>query len=83
MMHSNIEEVHKHIPKHMLPKEYGGDNGTIQDLIDHWVQKVISYRDFLLEDDTFGTDESKRVTVHKYAESLFGVEGSFRKLNVD
>lgn len=80
---SNMEAVHKYIPKHLLPVEYGGENGTIQDLVEYWEKKVLSYRDFLLEEATFGTDESKRLTVHKHAESLFGVEGSFRKLNVD
>lgn len=79
----NMEAMHKHIPKNLLPVEYGGENGTIQDLIEYWEKKVLSYRDFLIEDDSFGTDESKRVAVHKHAESLFGVEGSFRKLNVD
>lgn len=79
----NMDAVHKHIPKHLLPKEYGGENGTIQDLIDYWEKKVVSYREFLLEDEAYGTDESKRLTVHKHADSLFGVEGSFRKLDVD
>lgn len=78
-----MEAMHKHIPKNLLPVEYGGENGTIQDLIEYWEKKILSYRDFLLEDDTFGTDESKRVAVNKHADSLFGVEGSFRKLNVD
>lgn len=78
-----MDAVHKYIPKDMLPKEYGGENGTIQDLIGYWEKKILSYREFILEDATFGTDESKRRTAHKHAESLFGVEGSFRKLNVD
>lgn len=78
-----MDLVHKYIPKNLLPAEYGGDNGTIQDIIDYWEKKVLEYRDFLIEDGTFGTDEAKRVGKHKHAESLFGVEGSFRKLNVD
>lgn len=79
----NMEAVHKHIPKHLLPVEYGGENGTTQDLINYWEKKIISYRDFLLEEANFGTDESKRIGPNKHSESLFGVEGSFRKLNVD
>ena len=78
-----MDAVHKYVPKDMLPKEYGGENGTIQDLISHWEKKVLDYRDFILEDATYGTDESRRQAPLKHKEALFGVEGSFRKLNVD
>lgn len=63
--------------------EYGGKNGTIDDLIQYWEKKIIEYKDFLIEDSKLGTDESKRRTPLKHADALFGVEGSFRKLDVD
>lgn len=67
----------------MLPVEYGGENGTIDDVIKYWEQKVIENRDYLMQEATFGTDESRRQAPLKHKDALFGVEGSFRKLDVD
>lgn len=78
-----MDAVHKHIPKHMLPVEYGGENGTTQDLIEYWEKRIMENREFLMQEAALGTDESKRMAPNKHAESLFGAEGSFRKLNVD
>lgn len=30
--HSNVDSLYKHVPKAMLPKEYGGDAGNIADI---------------------------------------------------
>lgn len=79
-----MEALYQHIPKQMLPTEYGGEAGPIQDIIDTWEKKIISYRDYFLEEEkNYGTDEKKRVGRPKNAESLFGTDGSFRKLDVD
>lgn len=68
----------------MLPAEYGGDAGTLQDIIDNWEKKINDYRDFFLEDEkNFGTDERKRPGKPRTAKNLFGIVGSFRKLEVD
>lgn len=80
---SNFEEVLKHIPKELLPKEYGGDDGTIQELVDHWEHQFMLHRDYLIEGEQFGTVEAKRVGQPRNAENLFGVQGSFRRLDVD
>jgi len=66
-----------------LPSEYGGDGGPIQNIIDHWEKKMIEYRDYFIEEDSFGTEEKKRPGRPKNSEALFGAEGSFRQLNVD
>lgn len=80
---SDLESLYKHVPRRLLPQEYGGDAGPIQNIIDYWEQKIIAYRDYFLEEDQYGTDEKKRPGRPKNAETLFGVEGSFRKLEVD
>ncbi|XP_058464609.1 retinol-binding protein pinta-like [Malaya genurostris] len=80
---SNMEALYKYIPKRLLPEEYGGEAGPIQAIVDTWVKKVESYRDYFKEEEQFGTDEKKRVGKPKNAESLFGFEGSFRQLEVD
>ncbi|XP_004929250.1 alpha-tocopherol transfer protein-like isoform X2 [Bombyx mori] len=79
----NYEEMYKYIPKDILPVEYGGSGGSIEEIIDYWRKKVKEYSDWLEEDDQYGTDESKRPGKPKTAEDMFGVEGSFRQLEFD
>ncbi|XP_058830845.1 retinol-binding protein pinta-like [Topomyia yanbarensis] len=79
----DLDSLYRHVPKRLLPLEYGGDAGPIQDIIDQSVEKMLSYRDYFLQEDQYGTDESKRPGRPRSAESLFGVEGSFRRLEVD
>lgn len=31
-IHENLESLHKHIPKRFLPKEYGGDGKTREEM---------------------------------------------------
>lgn len=49
----------------------------------HWKQKVEENRLFLMEQEKYRSDETKRPGKPKTADELFGIEGSFRKLNVD
>uniref|UniRef100_A0A336M9G9 CSON013966 protein n=1 Tax=Culicoides sonorensis TaxID=179676 RepID=A0A336M9G9_CULSO len=79
----NMEELHKNIPKRLLPTEYGGDAGTIAEITEYWVQKVLEHADYFKEESNYGTDEKKRPGRPKTAENLFGLEGSFRQLSFD
>ncbi|KRT78511.1 CRAL-TRIO domain containing protein [Oryctes borbonicus] len=80
---SDLSSLQKHIPKAILPAEYGGDAGPIQDMIDFWKAKIESYAGWFKEDYQYKTDESLRPGKPKTSSELFGIEGSFRKLNVD
>ncbi|KPJ11745.1 Alpha-tocopherol transfer protein-like [Papilio machaon] len=79
----DYEALYKEIPKRLLPKEYGGEEGELQELTDYWVKKVESYRDWFVNEDKARSDESKRPGKPKTTSTLFGVEGSFRQLEVD
>lgn len=83
IVHSDVESLYTQIPKKLLPVEYGGENGTLDDLVKYWENKIAEYRDYLIEEAKYGTDESKRQAPLKQHDALFGVEGSFRKLDVD
>lgn len=60
----------------MLPAEYGGKAGPIQDLIDEWEKKLVDNKDYFMDMEKLGADESRRQVVEE-------VVGSFRKLDVD
>ncbi|XP_017774660.1 PREDICTED: alpha-tocopherol transfer protein-like [Nicrophorus vespilloides] len=79
----NLEELYKTVPKEILPKEYGGDGPTLQELTDYWKTKVESYKNWFKEDAKYKSDESKRPGKPKTSADYFGMEGSFRKLNID
>nr|XP_045595419.1 retinol-binding protein pinta-like isoform X1 [Procambarus clarkii] len=83
-LHGNdLESLHRQVPKEVLPVEYGGTNGTVEEITKYWLERVDARRDWLLEDEKYGVDESKRPGKAKTSADLFGIEGSFRKLTVD
>ncbi|XP_072936587.1 uncharacterized protein [Epargyreus clarus] len=79
----NYKALYKEIPKRILPKEYGGEDGSVEELTDFWKTKVESYREWFLKEEKACSDETKRPGKPKTTSVLFGVEGSFRKLEVD
>ena len=78
-----MESFLEMIPKDVLTEEYGGTDGKTQDILNEWENKLIAHRDFFMEEEKYGTDESKRPGKPMNSDSLFGIEGSFRKLEVD
>ena len=52
-------------------------------MIETAVQKFNEYRDYYIEDLKYGTDEKLRPGKPFDYDAIFGIEGSFRKLNVD
>ncbi|XP_046638357.1 retinol-binding protein pinta-like isoform X2 [Daphnia pulicaria] len=79
----DMESLYKEISKDVLPKDYGGENSSIAELTDYWKKKCEDNRDFLIAQSKMKSDESKRPGRPKTSDELFGIEGSFRKLNVD
>ncbi|XP_028147573.1 alpha-tocopherol transfer protein-like isoform X1 [Diabrotica virgifera virgifera] len=43
--HKSIEDLHKFIPKEILPKEYGGSQKSLSELNDGWLKKLRQYKD--------------------------------------
>ncbi|RZF31909.1 hypothetical protein LSTR_LSTR013307 [Laodelphax striatellus] len=82
-----IETLTEHIPKDILPPEYGGTyphNMTVlRDLTLHLLKK---HRDWFLQEAKIKADLSKKKESGKTltAETnIFGLEGSFRKISID
>ncbi|XP_062127774.1 uncharacterized protein LOC133840129 [Drosophila sulfurigaster albostrigata] len=80
---TNIEKLYEQIPQKYLPVEYGGENGSIEELVKEWEERILAYRNYWVEEQNYGTDERLRPGKPVDFESLFGMEGSFRQLNVD
>ncbi|XP_057368645.1 alpha-tocopherol transfer protein-like [Daphnia carinata] len=79
----DMESLYKEIPKSILPTDYGGDNVSLDEITAYWKKKCEDRRDFLITQSKIKSDESKRPGRPKTSDELFGIEGSFRKLNVD
>ncbi|XP_046638360.1 retinaldehyde-binding protein 1-like [Daphnia pulicaria] len=79
----DMESLYKEINKDILPKDYGGENLSVDELTALWKKKCEDRRDFLIATSKVKSDESKRPGRPKTSDELFGIEGSFRKLNVD
>ncbi|EDV98110.1 alpha-tocopherol transfer protein [Drosophila grimshawi] len=82
-VHKNIEQLSKIIPREYLPEEYGGSNGRIADIIVEMERQMLSYNDYLKDEMNYGVNEQLRPGKHLTPDTLFGIEGSFRKLDID
>ncbi|XP_031344539.1 retinol-binding protein pinta-like isoform X2 [Photinus pyralis] len=79
----SIQSLCEHVPISALPVEYGGCGETLEELTVKWKHKVESYKEWFLEEATCGCDESKRISESYTPSDSFGINGSFRKLNID
>ncbi|GBP86315.1 Alpha-tocopherol transfer protein-like [Eumeta japonica] len=76
-----VDEV---IPKAALPKEYGGQHKDINTWIEESWQKVRANREYFAAESERRVNEAKRPGRPRSVTDLFGgVEGSFKKLDID
>nr|XP_021196948.2 alpha-tocopherol transfer protein [Helicoverpa armigera]XP_049698910.1 alpha-tocopherol transfer protein [Helicoverpa armigera]XP_049698911.1 alpha-tocopherol transfer protein [Helicoverpa armigera] len=85
-LHEGFDKVFSVLPKEIFPKDLGGTaDMTVKDICDTWYETLQSdtWKDFFAnQEKNFHVDEAKRVTASKITDE-FGVEGSFRKLELD
>ncbi|XP_058791001.1 alpha-tocopherol transfer protein-like [Phymastichus coffea] len=83
-LHNTLKSLEKHIPLEILPNEAGGKAGPMMDIYDKVLKNVEANRDFYLEEEaTMRVNETLRPGKAKSASDLFGIEGSFKKLDID
>ncbi|CAG9770356.1 unnamed protein product [Ceutorhynchus assimilis] len=82
-IHSNINNFYKYVPQEILPTDYGGNEESVA--IQHEIYKKAMFDNqwFFDFQDTMVVDEKKRIGPRKNADSLFGFDGTFKKLTVD
>ncbi|XP_055378578.1 alpha-tocopherol transfer protein-like isoform X2 [Condylostylus longicornis] len=81
--HENMESLKKFIPLEILPKEYGGLEGNGNELCENIYKHCIENQDFFTELETRKVNEKARPGKPKDASVLFGIEGNFKKLDID
>ncbi|XP_025155151.1 retinol-binding protein pinta isoform X2 [Harpegnathos saltator] len=80
---SGIESICEMISKSNLPADYGGEEPSLEALADMWHAKLLERREWLLEQEKVKSNESLRTDHVINADELFGVNGTFRKLEID
>lgn len=80
---ADMDALYKVVPRKLLPEEYGGEAGAIADIVKASEERLLAHREFFIEDEKYGVEEKKRVGKPKNADSLFGLDGSFRQLAID
>ncbi|GLV36689.1 uncharacterized protein CBL_02476 [Carabus blaptoides fortunei] len=81
-VHNDLESLYKHVPKDILPEDYGGSEKPLMELHKNW-------RAFLESQDSWMIDRMKMKSNEKLRpgqpinSDLLGIQGSFRQLNVD
>uniref|UniRef100_A0A2A4J610 CRAL-TRIO domain-containing protein n=1 Tax=Heliothis virescens TaxID=7102 RepID=A0A2A4J610_HELVI len=83
-LHKDNETLLDFFPKEILPKEYGGEERSMQTLNDEWREAVTAkdFVDYFEEMYHAKTDESCRQAT-SFNEQYIGMPGSFRALSVD
>ncbi|XP_039291894.1 clavesin-1 [Nilaparvata lugens] len=77
--HSNMETLYQHIPKEVIPEEYGGNAPHTSELAEKNLEEMRKYREWFLEEETIRVDESKRIDKKK-SEQL---ANNFKKMELD
>ncbi|XP_018393621.1 PREDICTED: alpha-tocopherol transfer protein-like [Cyphomyrmex costatus] len=82
--HSSLESLSEYIPVDTLPNESGGKAGSVHKLAEIVVKKFEDYREwFLLDESSRRVNEALRIGKSKTENELFGIDGNFKKLDID
>ncbi|KAF5285777.1 hypothetical protein FQR65_LT13056 [Abscondita terminalis] len=83
-LHSDcIDSLYKFVPQECLPSNYGGTAASVAELHQEVKNRMRQNAEFFKKDEKQLGDESKRLGKPKNANDVFGVEGSFKKLDID
>ncbi|KAF2879555.1 hypothetical protein ILUMI_26616 [Ignelater luminosus] len=81
-IHRDMESLYRTVPKSVLPKDYGGEEKSLAELNDLWKDKFLEYRDLFENIRKVRVNEDLRPGKPLDPE-FYGIDGNFRKLEVD
>ncbi|XP_018337428.1 PREDICTED: alpha-tocopherol transfer protein-like [Trachymyrmex septentrionalis] len=82
--HLSLESISEYIPVDALPNEIGGKAGSMHELAEIQVKELEDNREwFLMDEATRRVNETLRIGKSKTVNDLFGIEGNFKKLDID
>ncbi|XP_050435849.1 alpha-tocopherol transfer protein-like [Adelges cooleyi] len=79
--HKNVETLWDHIPREILPAEFGGYDSNLDVIKEEWKTLILKNQDWFLSNVNYKSDESKRPNKKK---KLFSIEKpAFKTLELD
>ncbi|GLV36670.1 uncharacterized protein CBL_02495 [Carabus blaptoides fortunei] len=81
-VHDDLESLYKHVPKNVLPKDFGGPERTLKELHSDIRVFVESHNSWIKERAEMKSNEKLRVG-EPINTDMFGIQGSFRQLQID
>ncbi|XP_041972280.1 alpha-tocopherol transfer protein-like [Aricia agestis] len=83
-VHNTLDSVYEYIPKSVLPVEYGGEDRTVRELRDEFIEELCSdyFKDYRKQINKARTDENFR-SKDLFNSEYMGMSGTFRNLSVD
>ncbi|KAH0809907.1 hypothetical protein GEV33_012882 [Tenebrio molitor] len=82
-MHNSVEDLLQFIPRDCLPSDYGGTSDSASVLHEQMKKKLRDNLPFFAWEEKQTVDESARPGKPKSLNDIFGVEGTFKKLELD
>lgn len=77
------QTLYKYVPLKSLPKEFGGEYKDHVTLRDEIIRRIEANKQFFKEENLRRVNETLRPGGKKTVEDLFGIQGSFKKLDID
>ncbi|KAF2896943.1 hypothetical protein ILUMI_09237 [Ignelater luminosus] len=81
-IHKNMDTFYEMIPKEILPKDYGGQEKSLDELRDEWQKLFLKYDPLYKHLQTLKVNEELR-TGKPIESDILGIQGNFRKLDID
>lgn len=79
----DMTKIIEELGKEVLPRDYGGSGPSFAELTEYNIQRMEERRDWLMEQPKYKTEEDRRPGKPRLHSDIFGIEGSFRKLEID
>ncbi|XP_050313073.1 alpha-tocopherol transfer protein-like [Anthonomus grandis grandis] len=79
----SINTLYEHVPKECLPADYGGQSESINILHEKIKKEINDNAEYFAYEKSQTVNEARRPGKPKNAGDFFGMEGTFKKLEVD